>query len=553
MSNLFTSFSMNERECRVLQLKRQKNNLKIEKFFTIMFEESTEEEAEIGIQQKADILKKALKERKCRIGECVLLIPKRYVTVRHAFLPSVDDAELVQMARFEAEKHIHFHQERHIISHHVMKKEGVSGSHVLISAADTPVIDEPLSVLTAAGILPGVSTASSVGLFNLFHYLNPDINEETTYALIHIGNFTIDLAIIHKGILVFTRSTSHGINKLLSSWNAVTERTEPIQTKDIENIDILEPDNYFSPAPPPDQFPPDQPFLETEGEEASPPEPIVIIPKEKSPPKEVEIFNEWKAKLIQSIRQTYDFARREFDCPPIDKIFLSGEGAQFQGIIAYLSKNLGVEVETMELGEAITVDQALPSGYFPVLGGALDFVHDKGVHLNLLPPHYIEKQLNRQKRQNIISLGVMILGVLILGVLYLRAYNLKQKKLTTWYTKEINLMKTRVTELADMEKKTSVIKSYVQDERNALAILDRISLYPYMPKSVSITSFKYRKDEYVEISGHALSIKELNRFIKDLERSYFFRSVNIKQRPWVPLGYNRPKVLNYTVICSFEE
>ena len=91
MSNLFTCFSMNDGECRVVQLKRQKNALKIDKFFTLVFDESIEQEAEKGIQQKAEQLKQALKERKCRIGECMLLIPKRYVTVRHAFLPSVEE------------------------------------------------------------------------------------------------------------------------------------------------------------------------------------------------------------------------------------------------------------------------------------------------------------------------------------------------------------------------------------------------------------------------------------------------------------------------------
>jgi Tfp pilus assembly protein PilN len=102
-----------------------------------------------------------------------------------------------------------------------------------------------------------------------------------------------------------------------------------------------------------------------------------------------------------------------------------------------------------------------------------------------------------------------------------------------------------------MTKKMRVIEGYVRDERNALAILDRISTFPYMPRSISLTDFKYKKGESVELSGHALSIKDLNLFIKELEETGFFKSVDIKQRPWVPLPNNRPKVLNYTLVCNF--
>lgn len=557
MSQLYSSFNLNEKECQVVQLKRQKNNLKIESYFTIPFPNMENEEPSVQIQKKGEILKAALKERKFNCGEAILLIPKHFVTVRHAFLPSDDAEELNRMAHFEAEKHIHFNLERHIISHHIMKKEGVTGSHVLTSAADTPVTDEPLTILEAAGIQPSICSVSSVALYNLFRYLHPDLNEETTYALINIGFLTQELVIIHKGILIFTRSTSHGLAKLLSSWNSLPERQSPIGIDDLEAIDILDPVSYFSPkeienrAP----FAWEDTFLSNEtGEYPLIQQPIIIERETKEPEpayREIEILDEWKEKLIQSIRQTYDFARREFDCPPIQNLFISGEGARFSNIAMYLSKNLGIDVQMMKIGDKIIGAEHLPGSYFTGLGGTLEYIYDDGIHLNLLPRHFIEAQLTRQKRQNIISLGVMILGVLILGILYFRAYSLQQERLTQWYNNQIKILKPRVTELADMTKKMRVIEGYVRDERNALAILDRISMFPYMPKSVSLTDFKYKKGDTVELSGHALTIKDLNEFIKDLEETGFFKSVDIKQRPWVPLPNNRPKVLNYTLICTF--
>lgn len=558
MSQLYTTFNLNQKECQVVQLKRQKNNLKIESYFTIPFPEMDNEEPSIQTRMKGETIKAALKERKFNCGEAILLIPKHFVTVRHAFLPSVEDEELNRMARFEADKHIHFNLERHIVSHHIMKKEGVSGSHVLISAADTPVTDEPLTILGAAGIQPSICTVTSVALYNLFRYLHPDLKEDTTYALINIGLLTLELVIIHKGILVFTRSTSHGLSKLFSAWNSLPERQSTIGIEDMEGIDIVDPASYFSPKAI-DNIPPtakEDSLLTRDTDEypsAYPSDQPVIIEKRESEPisKEIELFNDWKEKLLQSIRQTYDFARREFDCPPIQNLYISGEGARFQNIVLYFSKNLGIEVAMMRKGEGITGEDLLPASYFSCLGGALEYIYDRGIHLNLLPRHFVETLISRQKRQNIISLGVMIFGVLILGILYLRAYNLKQERLTQWYNNQAKILKPRVTELADMTKKMRVIEGYIRDERNALAILDRISMFSYMPRSVSLTDFKYKKEDSVELSGHALTIKDLNLYIKDLEETEFFKSVDIKQRPWIPLPNNRPKVLNYTLICSF--
>ena len=552
MANYITTFSVSDKECMVLQIKTQKNLHKIESQFTVPFPSEEKGDSAIQIQTKGEALKAALKQRNLRSGDSILLIPKQYVTVRHAFLPSGEDSELKHMAQFEAEKHIHFNVDRHIISHHIMKKEGVSGSHVLISAADSPVIDEPLAILSAAGIQPGIATVSSVALYNLFRYFYQALNEETTYALIHIGLYTIDLVLIYKGILFFTRSTSDGIIKLLSAWNEIPGRASQITLEDIGRIDLLEPEQFFTlPGGSDGQRETLQPFSSSQGDEilTIPPSPAKVV-KEKSP-EELKVLSQWKEKLIQSIRQTYDFARREFDCPPIEKIYLSGEGSLFLNIALYLSKNLGVEVDRIDVPGSLGGADTLPASMFPCLGAALEYVYEGGIHLNLLPLHFVERQKSHQKRQNFLSLGVMILGVVILSLLYVRAQSIRQDRLGAWYKKEIEILKPQVAQLADMKKKTDIISRYIKDEKNALVILNRISLFKYMPRQVSITRFVYKQGDYVEISGHALTIKDLNDFIKDLEESKFFKSVAIKQRPWREIGNNRPKVLEYTLYCPF--
>ena len=546
MAALYTSFDINEKECKVLSLKHHKNQFSIEGFFTVPFQETSEEDAQLRARAKGETLKSALKASKCHPGESVLIIPKHSVTVRHSFLPSVADSELTHMARFEAEKHIPFNVERHIISHFLMKKVDVTGSHVLISAVDSPVIEEHLGILTSAGIQPVSATVSSVSLYNFFRFLVPEVADDITIALIHIGLLSVDFVIINKGIMTFTRSTSTGLEKLLSEWNELPGRSEPVTLEDIRGIDMADPGSYFHPKA----------FIQTEdiltfpGDQEEPAQ--TIQPSGENQPEEVAVFNRWKKKLIQSIRQTYDFARREFDCPAVSRIYLSGEGAGFQNVTSYLTGNLGVEVEILHDTQRISGLDRLPAAYFPALGAALEPFCEKGIRLNTLSERYIESQEYRRKRKNIISIAVMIIAVLVLAVLNFRSYSLRQEALTRWYKKEINKLDPEVRKLVDMQKKTRIISSYVRDEKNALAILDRISTYSYLPRKVSITDFKYKKDEIVEISGHAITIKDLNRFIGDLEESGFFREVHIKQRPWKNLPSKRPKVLNYTLLCQFK-
>jgi len=419
---------------------------------------------------------------------------------------------------------------------------------------DSPVIDESLAVLSAAGINAAIATVSSVALYNLFRYVYQDLNEETTYALIHIGYLTIDLVIIFKGILYFTRSTSDGIIKLLSGWNELPDASAQITLDDLSKIDLLEPAQFFSSSAESEM----NKGRNIEPFSSSPEQEILTIPstpprvlKERSQEK-IKILSQWTEKLIQAIRQTYDFARREFDCPPIEKIYISGEGTRFLNVTAYFSKNLGLEVDEVRIPGSLAGAENLPASLFPSLGAALGFVYEGGIHLNLLPLHFVEQQRSRQKRQNVLSLGVMILGIIILGFLYARANSIKQERLSAWYNKELETLKPQVAQIADMKKKTDIVSRYLKDEKNALAILDRISLFKYIPRQVSITRFVYKQGDYTEISGHALSIKDLNDFIKDLEESKFFRSAEIKQRPWRDIGNNRPKVLEYTLYCPFK-
>ncbi len=524
MANYVTAFEITDNECYVIQVRNQKNHLGVEQFFTVPFPQSPPDaKPETVTRAKSDALKAALKSRKLQVGECILVLPKNFVTVLHVFLPSVDDQELVEMVRFEAQKHIHFNVERHIITHHVLSKEGVTGSHVLISTADAPVVEEPLSILTGAGLHPFSATVSSVGLFNLFKRLAPNIPEDQTATLLHIGAWSIEMALIHKNMLIFTRSTTNGLLKLITDWNAAAPSGHTLSMENLDALNIAESESV----------------------------PGAEDPDRKEGVHAPAILEQWKEKLLHSIRTTYDFARREFDLPPASRMFVSGEGTRFSGISDFLTGKMSMDVQMLDLSQALPGADQVPSMWAPALGAALEPFTPGAVSINLLPGAFVEGKKSRERRQTLFSLAMMIAGVLILGAMYVRAWTVRQERLVNWYETEIKTSGPEVEELKDMQKKIKIIKNYVHDRRNALAILNSISAFDYLPSKVTITDFKYVKDVSVEISGYAFTIKDLNQFISDLEKTGYFKDVTIKQRPWRSLPNNRqPQVLNYTLICQ---
>lgn len=541
MSNQVTIFQIENRIIRVLNLKRRKNNISVDSFFSVTFPETEGTDPAKISKEKGDVLKNALKEHKIKTGDSILVLPKHNVTMRHVFLPSVEQDELKQMARFEAEKHIPFNAERHIISHYVMRKDGVTGSHVLISASDSPMVEEPLSILNAAGVDVNKATVSTLGLYNLFKAGYEDVSEQSTITLLHIGMQYIEMVVIHEGMLIFARSTSNAIEKLFTQINETGDSPRKVNDGDIEKIDLMNPGEFFGNA--------GRKSLEQDVQS----EDDIVFQneqKDKTPSPKVKIVEKWKERLLHSIRTTYDFARREYDLPQMDRIYVSGEGAHFENITEFLNTSINIEADKLKMPESLSESAVVPGRYYPEIGSGLEYFKEDIEKINLLPPSYIEKKEAREKRQSYVSLAVMIAGVLILGFTFYRSYISKQEKLTRWYEKRINTIGPEVKNLTEMQNKIGVIRRYVKDPRNALAILNTLSNWDYIPDRVTLMDFKYSKDETVEISGHAFTIKDLNQFIADLENSGYFTKVDIRQRPWVNLPNNRqPKVLNYSLVC----
>lgn len=214
MAPTVTAFDLTPSDCKVLQLVRQKT-IQLRRGLVISFSGLSGEGEELATA-KAQCIREALRHHKIQPINPVLVLPKHSATVRSVFLPSTEDAELEEMARFESQKIIPFNVERHVISHAVLTKESISGSRVLISAVDEPILAEPLSILTKAGIDPVCVDVSSLCLVNAWRSDNPD-PPQGLCALVNIGSVHTDISLLNNGVLLTTRSVLFGTRNLLNA------------------------------------------------------------------------------------------------------------------------------------------------------------------------------------------------------------------------------------------------------------------------------------------------------------------------------------------------
>ncbi len=591
---MITCFDINDRECKIVTLSENKGSIFIHNVLNVTFPQIDSQDAK-RIKIKSDLIKDAIKHNNIKIKKAVLIVPKQSVTVRLVSLPSSEDNEIAQMARFEAERHIPFNVERHIISHHTMKKEGVSGSKVLISAVDSPIIEDCIEILTNIGIDVESADISSLALYNIFLASNPNLTEDITTALIHIANYTTDITLIRKDLVIYTRSALHGLAKFAKDLSDAVKTEQSYSENFLDTFDLFFPEKSFSQINEynPEQDPGKLQIINTSTEndiqkdssdnlsEKKPYEIKNYDPFHKSESNSTlnedsidnntgknylnhparKVLNEWINRLFQEIRRTYEFARREFDCPPINRVFLSGEIARCINVKEFFSKNLSVEVN---LNSGIQQIKPFPKAkgfdkvncfypYTETIGGACREIIKGSVKINLLPLSYINKKTFEMQKRNFMWIGLFALLALILTVIFFKERADYNNNMLKWYKTINEKNETEVAKLEDMDKKLKIIIKEVDSKRSALAILDKISALPYIPQRIALTDFVFISGDSVSISGHALEIEDLNKFLGDLENSGFFSIVRLKQRAPYELPYRPRKVQSFEINCFFEK
>lgn len=458
-------------------------------------------------------LKQLCKTLKVSGMPTTLALPKQQAILRLVQLPATDRAELAQMARFEAERHIPFHAERHSTSFHVMQSKGVEGSEVLLAAVDGPIVKRALRWNVELGLKPNGISLSSTALVNSLLYHKAGQIADKTVAILSLGLDSLDIVLMNKGRVLFARSATMNLLSLLESWLGVQAEagvSTPFDPARLamaaRMINCLDPEGHYNKtntsAPLSDEAP--------------------------------SLVHSWLNRLLQEIRRTWDFARREMQCPPIDMMFLTGEGATLSHLDEFLSKNIDQEVEAFNPIEGLAQAKGLqlPFGGMELalpFGAAIAGDLDGGYRIDLTPNDYYR---TLERKRTIRHLGVTAVLLLVtLGLsaaCYLRHNDIQSRR---WhvYQEMIDEMRPRVSELKEMQVKLGIIKNFINDKNSALAILDSITRPSMIPSRVSLNSIEYEKGDTVHIEGMAKNIPDINSYVGVLSGSGHFTELVTSQ------------------------
>ena len=557
-----TAIEFTHAECRVAIAETGKGKPALKHLFA--FAIPRPEDLAERVEKRAALLREAMKNHKIKPGRVRVLIPKNEVMARMVTLPGTTDAELNSMARFEAERHIPFNPERHVVSHHVLSHLGVQGSQVLLTAVDLPVAKEYLDTCTAAGLTVEQLGVASLSMFNALSAFKDAEIADKVVALVNVGMNSTDFIIASNGVLNFTRSSSAGIARLMAD---LEEAGVPLPggIQSLNLIDVQDPTRFFRPsaaaassAPPTPPIDPydsiyDMQSIQIEGDSVITSSGAELLAK-PTPPADpgTTAFNDWIQRLMAEIRRTYEYARREFNCPPISEFYFTGEGTLLRNLAPAVEQTLSTTCTAIDPTNAFDVPPRLdpiiallrPSAA-ALAGQFMQPVHHT-VHVNLLPPEYMEKRASKRQQQSLIISAVMLVGLLVLLYVWASDAIARQREGLALLKDKNREMKTQVDELESMRSRLQIMEKSFKDSHSALKILDDISGLAMIPETITLTRFEYKKDEEVKIQGHAKTFADINRFRMELEKMGFFSDVKQDE------GSGKPRLLARRVEPIFE-
>lgn len=460
-------------------------------------------------------------------------LPKEQATLQPATLPSHDPAELREMARFEAERHIPFNAERHGVGFHPVRDLGDAGTQVLLAAADGPVIERVLGACEHAGVRSLGLNVSSICLMNAFLHAYPDIARENTVLIAGMSLGSLDLVFASEGRMLFSRSVPFGLRGLVQDLRDASDAA-PMDAARIATaarmLDMLDLDA-----------------------------PAAAGPRAGS-------ARNWANRLVKEIRTSYDFARREMNCPPIEGLILAGEGSVLRNLDRFLANHLHVEALPLAPLAALPwkCEKNLPFGGLELtvpFGAAIQGELANAYKVDLSPPGYYERIERKRLMRRLMTTGAFALFAG--GIAFAAARNRAEitSRLVSAYEEALLGIRSEVRDLREKEIQLDVLESFLADPASAPAVLARIAEYPKTPERVTMTSISYERDDQVVIEGHAVAVPDINEFIEYLKRgdypkegdpSLFEKVELIAQEVYASLS-NRPSVYRFRLQCAMRK
>ncbi len=388
-----------------------------------------------------------------------LVVSGSGVQVKRISVPSLPRAELKEAVRWEIKNHLPFPVETAEIVFHIVKEyvdDNVKRLDMMVAACPKQLIDRTLSIAERAGLQPIHLDVGPFALWNTLLVWN-QLKKEETVALIDLGAEKTGIYIFKDRILQFSRE--------------VTPAGADITRAIMEGIGS--------------EGDPELIFERAEGlkqEMGIPSETRQEGLRDKSTPlsKISFLVRPVLERLSAEIGRSLDYYRAQFNEERIDRLLLTGGGANLKNIVSYLAGELRLPIEHFNpLSDILFDPKRIGTQFLNQMGSlfaiAVGVAFPEPKRIELLPA----KEPFLSKIQVVKSIPVVAPGIALLIFLGIALYMNGQ---VNTIQKEINMKKAKLVNLVVLQEKLKLLKE------KDLQIKQKLSQFP----SSMLVSVPYR-------------------------------------------------------------
>ena len=270
----------------------------------------------------SEILRALVKEVGLKTKKVNFVVSGSGVQIKKISVPSLPKPELKEAVRWEMKNYIPFPVETAEVDFHVLDEyvaDNVKRLNLMVVACPKDLINRTLSIAERAGLQPTHLDVAPFALWNTLLVWN-QLKKEETVALIDLGAEKTGIYVFKDGMLQFVREVTPAgadITKAImdgigseGETSAIFERAEEIK----HEMGI-----------------PPEAYQEKGGDRSSSKISFLVRP----------VFERLSAEIGRSL----DYYKTQFNEQQIDKLLLTGGGANLKNLVSYLTSQLRLPVE----------------------------------------------------------------------------------------------------------------------------------------------------------------------------------------------------------------
>jgi len=462
--------------------------------------------------RQADALKHALGRRRGRLGWVVGAFPRSMTSARIISLPTIQPAEVAEMVRFDAERHIPFQADEAEISHQILAQHENYTSDVLLVSARRGNLERYLQAFQDAGVEVDYVAVSAVG--NCWPFALRDVDGRTV-AVLDIGHRSTDLSIFRNRKIHFSRTIMVGTQRL--EQYLADEGRPPDTVGDAAGWDFSRNGAF-----------------ETTAEQR------------------------WLSELLPELRRSLQAFRHEPQGSDVDQVIICGGLAHAAGLEGKLFEEIGIDTEAardvippeVKRGKIESLEPEMATA----VGVALDVFHSGERSANLLPHGIVDARRREHTRGFVRQVATFLVMAALLagGVLY-NNYNLLEKKIAFFEVANDELA-PRIAEAQKMKIELEILDSLRDQDVTAYRVLENI--YAITPDDIQIEDLQFgkaldeRDSDEVQMTGKAHSNQAALAYAETMLKSPYVDEVSPGQIYQIS-EYGVPLVrFNLTVVLA---